>query len=359
MLTTHYHKPLHTIGLIFLACCLLSKVAIQASEVPVTAEGAEEKRVQRFKISVDTGPNHLRSKTLRRFIELVELSGDPSLKVELFESGQLSKDRDIPKALHWNTIEMGVPAQSKLARFVPETNIFTLPIMYGLPADRIFDLYNSFLGDLVNRKIEQKLGVKILGDNLVLGFTSIYTNSAPIRTFTDLNGLKIRIPGGAGVIETFKHLKVVPLALPFSDVPLALAQGNLNGIQSTHETVVSGKLWEVGLKYCYEDLGNLIVYVPMISLKAWQQLRPSTQKNLQTAWRQAVDQSRSYALKRQAQAKETLIEKGILCVQADALELASQRDGLTQVSTKLVRQLGIEASLFNKLLVEFNRQPHN
>ncbi len=320
----------------------------------LSAAADSGKLTKKLKISVDTSPNHLRNIILRNFTKELQQYPDFAIKTELYESGQLSKDRDIPKALYWGNIEMGVPAQSKLTRFVPEANLFTLPILYGLSSDIMLALLDSKVGLVVNQITEEKLGVKILGKNIILGSTNIYTTTLKLTNIDQLRGLKIRVPGGSGPITLLQELGVNPMALPISDVPLALAQGSMNGIQSSHETVASTKLWEVGIKYCFEDRANLIIYVPMISLKFWDNLTLREQDVLTRTWQEVVSDSRNFSAMRQLQARQRLLANGIECLQPGNEELESKRLQMKDVSTRLAKSLGIDDSLYEALIEQIN-----
>lgn len=311
-----------------------------------------EQDVKKLKISLDTGSNHLRNIVLKDFIEALKKNNKTSLVPELYESGQLTKDRDVPKALHWGSIEMAVPAQSKLTRFVPEANLLSLPILYGLPKDIMYSILNGKIGKSLNDAIEKKLAVKILGDYIILGFTSTYTSNKPIREISELKGMKIRVPGGSGSVTLYQQLGVNPLALPISDVPLALAQGNLNGIQSTHETVASTQLWDVGIQYCFEDRANIIVYIPILNLNFWQSLDTKEQQVLSTSWSSVVKNARSFAEQRQLRAKKVLFEKGIECFEPLNEQLETQRRKMSDASSQLAKNLNIPPTLYTELLNE-------
>jgi TRAP-type C4-dicarboxylate transport system substrate-binding protein len=66
----------------------------------------------RFRISVDTGPNHVRNITLRSFMDRLAEATGGELVGELFESGQLYAARDEPRAVARGDIEMSVTTNS-------------------------------------------------------------------------------------------------------------------------------------------------------------------------------------------------------------------------------------------------------
>ena len=333
-----------TLWLPLLLCLPLAGCAPDASDEPL-----------KFRISIDTGPNHLRNATLRRFIEALDEAAPGQFDIRFYESGQLSNDRDVPKALHWGNIDMGVPAQSKMTRFLTDANLFTLPVLSGLPEDVIFALHDGPVGRELNRRIEEKLGVKVLGRSIPLGFTTTYTTDRVLNQAADMRGMKIRTPGGAGSLSLFQFYQANSITLPFADVPLALAQGSLDGIQSSHETVMSGQLWQVGLKYCYEDRANLLVYVPVLSNAFWGRLTPQAQERLTEVWEETVGESREYARGRQEAAKQVLMDNGVVCRRNDEAELATDMPGLTRLSDDLVRRLNMDPVLYQLMLSEVER----
>ena len=349
---------------LLLAACEPNEVQDGAAEARALSEQGAEPPLK-FRISVDTGPNHLRNETVRRFIaamqQLQQDASDPSpalaanLQISLFESGQLANDRDVPKALHWGNIDMGLPAQSKLTRFIADANLFTLPVLSGLPEDIIFALHDGPVGQELNRQMEERLGVKVLGRNIPLGFTTTYTTGRVVSRAADMRGMKIRTPGGAGSLALFRFYGANSITLPFPDVPLALAQGSLDGLQTSHETAMSGQLWQVGLRYCYEDRANLLVYVPMLSNAFWQDLGPDMQARITEIWETVAEESRQYARQRQAAAKQVLQDNGVVCRDTDIAEVAADRQALSDLSRELVTSLGMDMALYEMMLQEIQR----
>lgn len=302
-----------------------------------------------MKISVDTNQDHLRNIVIQNFVTSVNSNPTIAVRAQLYSSGQLAKDRDVPKALHWGNIEMAVPAQSKLSRFVPDANLFTLPMLYGLPNNVFYKLIDGPAAVQLNKTIETTLGVKVLGKNIALGFTNIYTNDIAIQNSDQLKGLKIRVPGGSGPLKTLQILGASPVALPISDVPLALAQHNINGIQSTHETVASAKLWEVGINHCFEDRSTIILYTPIINQSFWQSLDHHTQQALQAAWGYAVKNAREFSIQRQLDARQKLVDAGVQCVSGIAKDLNNRRASMIKASDALAKLLGMDDVLLTAL----------
>jgi len=99
-------------------------------------------------------------------------------------SAQLFRDRDIPKALRQNAIEMGIPGTWQLDGVEPNTAIQTLPMFYGVQADIVHKIIDGKLGQFINKRMEERLKVKILGKWMDLGFQHFYSVSKPVTSTT-------------------------------------------------------------------------------------------------------------------------------------------------------------------------------
>lgn len=306
---------------------------------------------QIFRISLDTGPNHLRNHVVERFAESLRAAAGGRLDVQVFHSGQLGKGRDVPKALIWGSAHMGVPVMQHLARYVPDANLFGLPVFYGAGSDAVWRLAETSANARIIQTVERKLRVKVLVPYLELGETTLFT-SHPVRSPADYAGLKIRSIGGAAVPVRLRRLGANPVTLPFADVPLALGQGALDGIISTYESVRSGQLWQVGLNHAFEDRGEAVLYAPMVGLETWRALPPDLRRAVQSAWAEAAADSRALSARRQASAREAFIAAGGAVARADAAQLAALRRRIRADAAELLRELHMSPALLSAALGE-------
>ncbi len=307
--------------------------------------------------SLDTAPSHFRNGVVRRFGQrLAELS-DGGLLLEIYEAGQLMSDRDVGKALAWGLIDFAMPADSKVARFEPNASLLSLPAFYGRPPEIAYAVTDGPLGGAVRAAIEETLNVRVLAPLLDLGFTATYATERPLRGSADYVGLKLRYPGGVGPALLFAELGAVPVAVPFPDVPLALSQGSLDALQSTHETMRSARLWDAGIKHCLEDNANLIQYVPMVSNAALRRLRADQQALLFTAWRQLAEPSRALAQRIQAEARADLASAGVHCRALPHSRDPALRQRLNDASRTVAAKIGMDVDLLEGALVALAQRP--
>jgi len=225
----HSAKPL----LALVMALGLGAAAANAADAPLT-----------FKVSLDTSATHMRTISIADYIQQVETASGGTIKGQLFHSGQLHKDVDVPKAIREGNVDMAAPGIWVLAGFVPDCDIVQLPVFYGQPLEQQRAIMDGPVGQKINAQIEQKTGSKVLGPWLDLGFANFYSTKKPLNDFKDLEGLKIRTSGGAGQFARVKFFGGIGNMTPWPDVPLALSQGTFDALSTTNESAFSAKLWD-------------------------------------------------------------------------------------------------------------------
>ena len=301
----------------------------------VSATGLAAEEIP-FRISLNTGPNHVRNIALEDFVNRLAERTEGRLDVQVFPSGQLFKGPDVPKALAQGSIEMGVPIILYISRVVPNAGLLDLPSFYGRTPEEIHAIMDGAIGAELNAEIESKMGVHVLGRNLDLGHGSIFTTERALNSLNDLDGLTLRVPGSPAARARYDSLGVESVAISFADVPIALSQKSIDGLMTTHETIRSAKLWESGLKYAIDTKGTFLQYVPMIGNSTWDSFDPDLREIISDTWSDTVDGARALAAERQASARTEAIDNGIAVVAATQEELADFRAVLAEQQDAIV-----------------------
>ena len=317
----------------------LALAGLTLALLPHTAALSQEK----MRISVDTNATHVRNKGTEMFAaELKKRIGD-KLVIEIYPSAQLFRDRDIPKALRQNAIEMGIPGTWQLDGIEPNAAIQMLPMFYGVDAETVHKIMDGKLGQFISKRMEDRLKVKILGKWQDLGFQHFYSVSKPIAKYDDIKGMKVRFPGGSANAARIKVLGGSPTLIPWPDLPLALSQGVVDAVTTTHESAFTAKLWDSGLKYSFEDFQYFGQYVPMVSLDFWNKQPKEVQNALIAAWDAVVGEQRKMAAQAQIDARDVLIKNGIKIASPSKIEITAARKRLMVVQNDLVKEMKIDA----------------
>lgn len=330
------------------ALAFVGSVAAAVSMLAPTTASSQEK----FRISLDTNPSHVRNRGVDIFAkELKKRVGD-KLDIEIYPSGQVYRDRDVPKALRQGAIEMGVPGTWQLDGLVPNIALQTLPMFYGVDPATVHTVMDGKLGDFLNKRTEDRLKVKILGKWADLGMQHFYSSTKEIKSYDDLKGMKIRFSGGTANAERLKFQGIVPTLIPYPDLPLAMSQGVVQGVATTHESAATAKLYDSGLKYGFEDNQFMGQYVPMIRLSFWDKQPKEIQNAILESWEVSVKQQREMAGKAQLDARQTLIDHGVKMAQPSPEKIAAMRASLMSIQPGVIKEMKIDQDIVDIAMQE-------
>lgn len=317
----------------------LALAGMAVALLPQGAALAQEK----MRISLDTNPTHVRNIGTEMFAAELKKRIGNKLAIEIYPSAQLFRDRDIPKALRQNAVEMAIPGTWQIDGVEPNAAMQTLPMFYGVGPDTVYPIIDGKLGAFLNKRMGEKLKVKIPGKWMDLGFQHTYSVSKPITKYDDLKGMKIRFPGGSANAARVKVLGALPTLVPWPDVPLALSQGVVDGLLTTHESVRTAKLWDSGVKYSFEDFQYFAQYVPMINLEFWNRQPKDVQDAIIASWETVIVEQRKMAAAAQKSARDIMLEHGIKIVSPSKAEITAARKRLMATQAELVKEMKIDA----------------
>lgn len=307
----------------------------------------------KMRISVDSPAQHVKTKIMSNYVAALKTKAGNRLDIELFHSGQLFNDRDVSKAIRQGAVEMAAPGIWLLGGIEPNANFSSLPVFYGMELEQMRKVTDGELGRELNKSLETKLNAKILGSWLEGGLAHWYSTNKPINSYQDIQGMTIRTPGGAANELRLKFFKANVVTIAYPDLALALSQGKADGFISAHDSVVSAKMWEAGVKHSFEDYQLAAHYIPMLNRDFWDKLSPDLQKILADTWQEQVPAQRAAGVAAQAQARDVLIANGVKIVTPDSKTRAAARVRMTQEYDQWVKTVKVDPEFARKLLQAF------
>lgn len=296
----------------------------------------------RLDISLDTPQAHVRNVSIMKYADELSKRSQGKLEVRVFHGASKYKGADVPVALAQGALDMGAPLHQHLSKVVPEAGAVLLPMFYGATPKEIYAVWDGAVGKELNKRIEAKLNVKVIGRYFDLGYGTVFTTKKELKKPDDMRGMKIRVPGGAANVQRYKVFGASPVAIPLPDVTQALQRGTVDGIWSTQETVASSKMWDAGLRYAFEDKQAYLQYVPMISKKRWDSYPADVQKLITDTWEDMVASVRTVASDVQVKARAAGTANGIRTIDPDQKELAAMRVKLMAEQPGIVKALNID-----------------
>src|SRR5690606_36853227 len=101
--------------------------------------------------------------------------------------------------------------------------------------------------------------------------------SSLIEKPADFKNKRIRVVGNPLVEESFKALGAQPVQMAWPEVPTALLQGVIDGLETTMSGLDSVKGWELVGTLTYANY-KYTPYVAIMNLKAWNKLPADLQE---------------------------------------------------------------------------------
>ena len=304
---------------------------------------------QKLRIALDTNPVHVRNKGVDLFVEELKKRTGNHFAIEVYPSGQLFRDRDVPRALRQGALEMGVPGIWQLDASEPNAALVSLPMFYGVPISTVYKVMDGDLGNFLNRQFEERMRVKIPGKWMALGMQNTFGVSQPID-YQTYKGKKIRYPGGTGNAARIDKLGGIGILVPWPDVPLAMSQGVMDGLLTTYESAASSKLMDSGMRHAFEDQNMFNQYVPMIAESFWKKQPDNVKAAILDAWDIAATWQRQEAFKAQDHAKETMVKAGLKVIVPTQEEIAKARRELMTIQDQLINSMKIDKAIADRTL---------
>ena len=139
------------------------------------------------------------------------------MELQIFPDAQLGGDNDLLSQARQGAIEFCQPTGQILASILPVTAISALGFAWSDYA-KVWPAMDGELGAYIRGQIAAKSGLVAMDQMWDLGFRQITTSTKPIKTASDLVGLKIRVPVAPSLVTLFQTLKAAPLSMQFTEV---------------------------------------------------------------------------------------------------------------------------------------------
>jgi tripartite ATP-independent transporter DctP family solute receptor len=288
---------------LLLASCA---VGVAMSALPASAQ---QKTKLRF--SAIFSDRDIRAEMMNKFSAGVA----ETTQIELFYNGSLFKQGTELVALQRGTLEMGNIAPQDFAKQIPAWSILTSAYLFR-DAGHLKTFFASDAGKEMNKMVEDKLGVHILGPTF---FGTRQVGLKPdkkINTPADMAGIKLRMPGGDAWQFLGKALGANPTPMPVTEVYTALQTGAVDGQDNPLPNVQTLKFHEVMKQIVLTD--HLVGFdLLTVSSKVWNDMSPEQRAKFQKAADEAIAWSTAEHLKKEAELVDFFRGQGLQVYKPD------------------------------------------
>ena len=235
-----------------------------------------------LRITLQLPITHHLGQNLTAFKEEVERETKGEIKVEIYPSAQLYKDKEVPQAVSSGAVEMGVASITRFAGTIPAVDIFYVP--FSFPT---WDLVTKATapGSTVRGPIDAeilKTGARVLWWQ-AYGGAILLSKGDPIVTPADMKDKKVRVFGKT-LGEFVKSVGGAPALISGSEQFLAYQRGTVDAGMTGVTAVEKRKLFQV-MDYLTVTNHADIEFVVLINEKVWQGLTDGQRAIVGTAAR--------------------------------------------------------------------------
>jgi TRAP-type C4-dicarboxylate transport system substrate-binding protein len=167
----------------------------------------------------------------------------------------------------------------------------------------------------------------------------LYSNKGPIKTPADIAGVKVRTPGLALYLDSWKAVGAVPVALNFAEVFSSLQAGAIDGGISPIPLIYSSRFFEVSknislVNFSFEAVGLLASDV------FWSRLSEEDRTMIRQAAVEAMNYQRTVAATEEQNQKKQMTDAGVAIYEPTAAELGEFRAKAEAVLPQFIEKIG-------------------
>jgi len=207
------------------------------------------------------------------FADAVKARTNGAVTVTIYANSSLGSSQEMVEQTTLGAVDLVIPTEPAIAKYVKIFNMVGAPFAFA-DYEATDDFFAGDFISWVTPRLEN-VGLKYLG-RWEYGFRN-YTNSVrPIETPEDFVGLKIRTPPDFVNSATVNALGGQAQTIAFTELPMALKQGVVDGQENPIATILTYKIYETQkylsiLNYTYNSTHLLMNKAKFDGLTAEQQ----------------------------------------------------------------------------------------
>ncbi|MCB2217433.1 TRAP transporter substrate-binding protein [Desulfofustis glycolicus] len=262
---------------------ILSALVILVATCGFTASAAEAKMV--LKLGHYANAEHAGNKAAQLFADGVASRTNGEMTVEIYPNNELGNPPEVLEQNVLGVIDMSLPTQGQLAKYSKKFGCVMLPFAYT-GYDHAYKVLDGPFIEWAGQDLEDA-GVVFLA-NWEWGFRNLTNSVRPVITPDDAKGLKIRTPPELSNQAAMEALGATVQTIQFSELPMALKQGVVDGQENPVSVIYAFKIYETQ-KYLTMTGHTYNSMVHVMSKKTWDKLSPEQQAIIREESKKAGD----------------------------------------------------------------------
>jgi len=280
--------------------------------------------------------SHL-GQNLLMFEKEVEDKSAGQIDVQIYDSAQLYKDKEVPAAVGSGAIEMGVASLTRYVGDVPAVDIFYQPFLFD-SAEKVNKAVAK--GSAVRAPIDA--AIEGTGSNVLwwqaYGGAIMLSKGGAVKSPADMEGKKVRVFGktlGDFVTATGG----APTLISGSEQYLAYQRGTVDYGMTGVSGVKSRKLWEVMDTISVTNHAD-IEFVVVVNTKFWNTLSDEHKEIVSTAAANAEADVRNRVAEIEADAYQAAKDNGMTVYEPTPEDMAAWKEASQPVYDAYLESAG-------------------
>jgi tripartite ATP-independent transporter DctP family solute receptor len=235
------------------------------------------------------------------------------IKVQVYGGAQLGQAQETIKMTQAGTLAFDRVNAAPLVSVSPAMGVFSMPYLFR-DEDHLWKVLDGPIGTGLLKGMESSNLVGLAYYDS--GARSFYTKGKPIKTPTDIKGMKIRVQPSKIFIDLITSLDAAPTPMSYGDVYSGLRTGIVDGAENNPPSLWTSKHYEVA-KYYSLDEHSMVPEVLLISKKVWDGLSANDQKLIAQAAQDSVAEQRKLWDELVQKSMNELVAKGTVIIKPD------------------------------------------
>ncbi|MBN2510624.1 MAG: TRAP transporter substrate-binding protein [Spirochaetales bacterium] len=253
-------------------CILVASLTVFAGGQEEAAGGGADVKAE-LKFGHYLAESHAAHKAALQFAEAVKERTNGMITVSIYPGSVLGNSPELNEQVTLGSLDLVIPTDPAVAKYVPVFNLVTAPFAFAT-YDAVDAFFNTGFMDWAEPQL-QDAGFEFLG-RWEYGFRTFTCSKKQLNTPDDFVGLKFRTPPDFVNSATVTALGGNAETIAWTELPMALSQGRVDGQENPVATIHSAQMWETQkyismLNYTYNATYLLMNKAKFDSLSANQQ----------------------------------------------------------------------------------------
>lgn len=324
-----------------------------AAAFALGAVGTLPAQAQEFKMKVAIGDppqdNHFIHTPVFALERELESLSKGRIDVQIFWNGQLGKIENLMNQIRSGIVESTVGSDGHVTPYYGDIQILGIPYLF---VDRkvAWHVFDGPFGQRLADEMAAKSGIRPIAWLENGGYRHYSSKSRPLRTATDMKGLKIRTMTNPIHMEIVRSLGASPTPVPWSDLYTSLQTGVVDGQENSLSTFRIPKLEEVQ-KHIILDGHVYSVLAIFISEKWYQGLPPDMKEAVKKAAAKAKQINRAMSVTAEMADRDYLVKSGVTIFDPSIKEKNEFRRLTQGPALEFMKKQGVSQKLLDDLQV--------